>query len=181
MVYDPVRQHVLMMGFSGSGIALDTWRWNGVDWQQLVAVAPFTGAASLAFDPAVARPVTVSRIGTTATLHEFNGVTWQPRLSQVVPVNGLLDPFELVVEPGTGRMLEAEEAQRIGLIDQIVPRESFLDEWRAVVRSLAARPVADIKRMIAGGPATQAVAAFARLWAADEHWHAASKVLKRRS
>lgn len=93
----------------------------------------------------------------------------------------LIGPSRALLLAGTGRMVDAVEAERIGLIDQIVPRESFHEAWRSLARSLAARPVADIKRVIAGVPATQAVAAFARLWATDEHWQAADKVLKRRN
>jgi enoyl-CoA hydratase/carnithine racemase len=93
----------------------------------------------------------------------------------------LIGPGRALLLAGTGRMIDAAEAERIGLIDQIVPRESFPEAWRSLARSLAARPVADIKRVIAGVPATQAVAAFARLWATDEHWQAADTVLKRRT
>lgn len=80
---------------------------------------------------------------------------------------------------GTGRILDAAAAERIGLIDQVVPRESFDDEWRAIARSLASRPAGEIKRVIGGVPTTEAVAAFARLWVSDEHWVAADKVMNR--
>lgn len=90
----------------------------------------------------------------------------------------LIGPSRALLLAGTGRMISAAEAERIGLIDQSVPRESFDEEWRSVARSLAAEPAADVKRVIAGLPATRAVAAFARLWASDEHWQAAGKVLK---
>jgi enoyl-CoA hydratase len=94
----------------------------------------------------------------------------------------LIGPSRALLLVGTGRMLGAGEAKHIGLIDQIVPRESFAAEWRSVARSLTARPVADIKRVVAGElPASQVVAAFARLWATDEHWRAADKVLKRKN
>src|SRR6201995_3869672 len=51
---------------------------------------------------------------------------------------------------GTGAILSAPDAERVGLIQRVVPRESFEDEWRAVARRLAATPVAAIKRVIAG-------------------------------
>ncbi|MCV7290591.1 enoyl-CoA hydratase/isomerase family protein [Mycolicibacterium wolinskyi] len=80
---------------------------------------------------------------------------------------------------GTGRILGAAEAERLGLIDQVLPRAEFADGWRAIARSLASRPAGEIKRVMAGVPTTEAVAAFARLWVADEHWAAAYKVMNR--
>jgi enoyl-CoA hydratase len=80
---------------------------------------------------------------------------------------------------GTGTVLDASEAQRIGLVDRVLPRESFDEDWRAIARSLATRPAGEIKRVMKGVPTTEAVAAFARLWVADEHWVAADKVMKR--
>ncbi|BBZ29593.1 enoyl-CoA hydratase [Mycolicibacterium madagascariense] len=80
---------------------------------------------------------------------------------------------------GTGRILGAEEAQRLGLIDVVASRASFEDEWRALGRALAAPPVVDIKRVIAGVPAEEAIGAFADLWVSDEHWAAAERVMNR--
>jgi enoyl-CoA hydratase len=80
---------------------------------------------------------------------------------------------------GTGTVLDAAEAERIGLVDRVLPRASFDDDWRAIARSLATRPAGEIKRVMKGVPTTEAVAAFARLWVSDEHWAAADKVMKR--
>lgn len=80
---------------------------------------------------------------------------------------------------GTGRILGAAEAERLGLIDQVVPRAGFATAWRETAQLLARRPGADIKRVINGVPTTEAVAAFARLWVSDEHWDAADKVMNR--
>ena len=80
---------------------------------------------------------------------------------------------------GTGTVLGAAEAERIGLIDRVLPRASFDEGWRTVARALATRPAAEIKRVIDGASTTEAVAAFARLWVSDEHWAAADKVMKR--
>jgi enoyl-CoA hydratase len=80
---------------------------------------------------------------------------------------------------GTGTVLDAAEAERIGLVDRVLPRASFDEEWRAIARSLATRPAGEVKRVMKGVPTTEAVAAFARLWVADEHWTAADKVMKR--
>ncbi|BBY15005.1 enoyl-CoA hydratase/isomerase family protein [Mycolicibacterium litorale] len=80
---------------------------------------------------------------------------------------------------GTGRILTAAEAYQVHLVDMVLPRESFDEGWRTIARALAGRPAAEIKRVIDGVPATEAVSAFARLWVADEHWVAAEKVMKR--
>jgi enoyl-CoA hydratase/carnithine racemase len=80
---------------------------------------------------------------------------------------------------GTGSVLGATEAQRIGLVDKVLPRTSFDDDWRAIAKSMATRPAGEIKRVMKGVSTTEAVAAFARLWVADEHWAAADKVMKR--
>jgi enoyl-CoA hydratase len=81
---------------------------------------------------------------------------------------------------GTGTVLDAAEAERVGLVDRVLPRESFDQDWRAIARSLATRPADEIKRVMKGVPTTEAVAAFARLWVSDEHWAAADKVMKRK-
>ncbi|GAA2401993.1 enoyl-CoA hydratase/isomerase family protein [Actinomadura vinacea] len=81
---------------------------------------------------------------------------------------------------GAGTLLDAAEAQRVGLVDQVLPRESFETGWRTLARSLATVPAGEIKRVIAGPPSADAAArAFARLWVADEHWEAAERVMKR--
>lgn len=80
---------------------------------------------------------------------------------------------------GTGRILAATDAERIGLIDQVIPRASFDEQWRLVARTLATTPAGEVKRVMRGVPTTEAVAAFARLWVSDEHWAAADKVMQR--
>jgi enoyl-CoA hydratase len=82
---------------------------------------------------------------------------------------------------GTGTVLDAAEAQRIGLIDRVVPRASFDESWHSLARSLANRPAAEIKRVIAGVSPDEAIASFARLWVADAHWRAADRVTGGRS
>ncbi|MEV5846941.1 enoyl-CoA hydratase/isomerase family protein [Streptomyces sp. NPDC051985] len=82
---------------------------------------------------------------------------------------------------GTGAVLDATEAERVGLVDRVVPRASFETEWRAVARALATGPAAEIKHVLDDGTsADDAVRAFARLWAADAHWEAADRALNRR-
>jgi enoyl-CoA hydratase len=80
---------------------------------------------------------------------------------------------------GTGTVLDAAEAERVGLIDKVLSRESFDEQWRAIARSLAGLPAGEIKRVMRGVSTTEAVTAFARLWVADAHWTAAGKVMKR--
>ncbi|HUO40493.1 MAG TPA: enoyl-CoA hydratase/isomerase family protein [Mycobacterium sp.] len=81
---------------------------------------------------------------------------------------------------GTGTALDAVEAERIGLVDQVVPRSSFDEGWRTLARALANRPAAAVKRVIGGVSPDDAVESFARLWVADAHWEAAEKVMRPR-
>ncbi len=83
---------------------------------------------------------------------------------------------------GTGRALNAAEAERIGLVDLVLPRASFDspdDGWRSVAASLARHPATEIKRIIRGVSPDEAIASFARLWVADAHWRAAERVMNR--
>ena len=80
---------------------------------------------------------------------------------------------------GTGAVLTADQAGKIGLVDRVLPRATFETEWRSLARALANRPAGDIKRVMSGVPASDAVAAFASLWVSDEHWAAADRVMKR--
>lgn len=80
---------------------------------------------------------------------------------------------------GTGRALGTAEAERMGLVDVVVPRPSFEEGWRSVARSLANRPATEIKRVIGGVSPDEAIASFARLWVADAHWQAAERVMNR--
>ncbi|MBF4479941.1 enoyl-CoA hydratase/isomerase family protein [Rhodococcus rhodochrous] len=80
---------------------------------------------------------------------------------------------------GTGDILRAEEAERIGLVDKVIPRETFEEGWRALGRALANPSSASIKRVVNGASPEEAVDAFARLWIGDAHWEAADRVLSR--
>jgi len=79
---------------------------------------------------------------------------------------------------GTGAVLTADQAEKVGLVDRVLPRATFQTEWRSLARALANRPAGDIKRVMSGVPASDAVAAFASLWVSDEHWAAADRVMK---
>lgn len=80
---------------------------------------------------------------------------------------------------GTGAVLDAAEAERLGLIDRVLPRSTFEKDWRRMARALAARPAGEIKRVIDGVSPEEAVTAFARLWVDDAHWQAADRVMNR--
>jgi enoyl-CoA hydratase len=80
---------------------------------------------------------------------------------------------------GTGRILGAAEAERAGLVDQVLDRASFAAGWRALAESLATPAAREIKRVAAGVGEAEAARAFARLWVADEHWQAAERVIRR--
>ncbi|WP_280331566.1 enoyl-CoA hydratase/isomerase family protein [Nocardia wallacei] len=80
---------------------------------------------------------------------------------------------------GSGVILDAAAAERAGLVDRVLPRAEFDRGWRAAARSQATAPAGDIKRVLAGAPPAEAVAAFARLWVAEEHWAAADRVMNR--
>lgn len=80
---------------------------------------------------------------------------------------------------GAGETLGAAEAERLGLVDRVVPRATFDRDWRALARSLAHAPAREIKRVAAGVGADEAARAFARLWVADEHWQAVERVTRR--
>jgi enoyl-CoA hydratase/carnithine racemase len=80
---------------------------------------------------------------------------------------------------GTGIVLDAAHAERIGLIDQVLPRSTFDEDWRQVARTLSGRPAGEIKRVIDGVSPEEAVNSFARLWVRDAHWQAADRVMNR--
>lgn len=80
---------------------------------------------------------------------------------------------------GSGTVLDAPEAERFGLLDRVLPRAAFDEGWRSLARALANDPAGEIKRVLAGVSAEEAISAFAHLWVKDEHWAAADKVLNR--
>ena len=111
----------------------------------------------------------------------FNQVTLEimPAWGGAERLVGLVGYSKALLLAGTGSVLDAVEAERIGLVDGVLPRSSFDDHWRGIARALASRPAGEIKRVMKGTTTTEAVTAFARLWVADEHWAAADKVMKK--
>ena len=45
----------------------------------------------------------------------------------------------LLLLAGSGTVLDAAEAQRVGLVDQVLPRATFDEGWRAAARLLTHR------------------------------------------
>ncbi|WUI32518.1 enoyl-CoA hydratase/isomerase family protein [Nocardia sp. NBC_00416] len=80
---------------------------------------------------------------------------------------------------GSGEILTAPDAERLGLVDRVVPRAEFADSWRTLARALATPSAGAIKRVVDGASRHEAVAAFAELWVADAHWAAADRVMNR--
>ncbi len=90
----------------------------------------------------------------------------------------------------TGELYDAEAAREIGLIDVVVPRDNFDDEWQALAERMAATGPGStraIKAVVAAAVPTthqdlEAAAAdeFARLWIADAHWKAVDAMQQRR-
>jgi enoyl-CoA hydratase/carnithine racemase len=86
---------------------------------------------------------------------------------------------------GTGRRLNAAEAERIGLVEVIAPRDGFEATWRDLAASFGALPPGagrSIKQVISAarpnahpGLEADAVRRFAELWVADAHWTAAAQ------
>jgi enoyl-CoA hydratase len=91
---------------------------------------------------------------------------------------------------GTGRTLEASEAERIGLVDAVFAREEFDDGWSALAADFAALPPGagrSIKAVVSAARthvhptlAEAATEHFARLWVGDAHWEAAERLMAAR-
>ncbi len=94
-------------------------------------------------------------------------------------LGALVGRSQALLLAGTGRILGAADAHRLGLIDEVVPRADFAAHWRATAELLARTPGPAIKRVINGTTTTDAVKAFASLWVSDEHWAAADKVMNK--
>ncbi|WP_416969665.1 enoyl-CoA hydratase/isomerase family protein [Streptomyces sp. 4F14] len=92
----------------------------------------------------------------------------------------LVGPARALLLAGTGRILGAVEAERLGLVDVVLPRGEFAAGWRELALSLANPQAGEIKRLTTGGRTPrEAAGAFAELWVAEEHWEAAERVMSR--
>jgi enoyl-CoA hydratase len=98
------------------------------------------------------------------------------RLAQV------LGPGRALLAITTGQLYDAPAALQLGLVDVVVARETFEDEWRALAGRMAATApgtTRNVKQVISAAvprirPELEADAAdaFAQLWIADAHWAA---------
>jgi enoyl-CoA hydratase/carnithine racemase len=90
----------------------------------------------------------------------------------------------------TGQLYDAAAAQHLGLVDVVVPRSSFEDEWRSLARDMAAAAPGTtraVKSVIGAAVPSlhphlepDATDAFARLWTADAHWKAVEGLEQKR-
>jgi enoyl-CoA hydratase/carnithine racemase len=90
----------------------------------------------------------------------------------------------------TGEQYDAVSAQRLGLLDLVVPRAEFDREWRALAARMAATAPGATRSLKAVVNAAQpsvhahteadATDAFARLWIADAHWDAVDALQQRK-
>jgi enoyl-CoA hydratase len=90
----------------------------------------------------------------------------------------------------TGEVYDASSAERLGLVDLVVPRQSFEEEWRRLagrIAETAAGTSRAVKSVIDAAISTVhphledgATDAFARLWTAEAHWAAVDAFSERR-
>ena len=90
----------------------------------------------------------------------------------------------------TGEVYDASSAERLGLVDLVVPRPSFEEEWRRLagrIAETAAGTSRAVKSVIDAAISTvhphledDATDAFARLWTAEAHWAAVDALSERR-
>jgi enoyl-CoA hydratase/carnithine racemase len=84
----------------------------------------------------------------------------------------------------TGTLVSAAAAERWGLLEEVVPRETFDARCIALRESIAARPAAALRGLKAIAcqvrppvndiTATDAVRCFAESWVSEDHWSAVS-------
>ncbi|MBV9283867.1 MAG: enoyl-CoA hydratase/isomerase family protein [Acidimicrobiia bacterium] len=91
----------------------------------------------------------------------------------------------------SGEVYDAEAAQRLGLLDIVVPRASFDKEWRALAERIAGTAPGTsraVKSVLAASTPTShphleenATDVFATLWMADAHWAAVEALEQKRA
>lgn len=95
-----------------------------------------------------------------------------------------------ILAVSTGELYDAPTAQRFGLVDVVVPRSTFDDEWRKLATQMAGSAPGTtraVKSVIsAAAPSSHselekdATEAFARLWTGDAHWAAVEQLERKR-
>jgi enoyl-CoA hydratase/carnithine racemase len=90
----------------------------------------------------------------------------------------------------TGEIYDAPSAQRLGLVDLVVPRQSFEEDWRTLAQRIAETAPGTsraVKSVIDAAISSVhphleegATDTFARLWIAEAHWAAVDALAERR-
>jgi enoyl-CoA hydratase/carnithine racemase len=91
----------------------------------------------------------------------------------------------------TGEVYDAPSALGLGLVDVVVSRSTFDDEWQGLAKRMAATAPGTtraVKAVLAAAAPTvhaehedAAANAFARLWTADAHWDAVDALTNRKA
>lgn len=104
-------------------------------------------------------------------------------VERLVQLVGRSPALELLL---SNNRLTAEQAHKVGLVNQVIPRRDFDHDVEAFASVIAAIPAPVVKAIKAtvnvarpnSHPSSEGVAvrAFAALWAADAHWEAAERL-----
>lgn len=91
MAYDSQRRRtVLTGGVDDTGRRLnDVWEWDGAQWHEQSAAAPFSHPGTMAYDAARQRMVMVVPAGAHVQTWEWDGSTWTERLTRTSPSAGV--------------------------------------------------------------------------------------------
>jgi enoyl-CoA hydratase/carnithine racemase len=115
----------------------------------------------------------------------------------IMPAWGGAERLALIIGRGrailaiaTGEVYDASSAQRLGLVDLVVPRQRFEDDWRALAGRIAETAPGSsraVKSVIDAAISSvhahledDATDTFARLWTAEAHWAAVDALSERR-
>lgn len=114
-----------------------------------------------------------------------------PAWGGIERLTGLVGRSRAMLAILTGQQYDAVEAQRIGLVDLVVPRAEFDGSWRKLATQLAntapgtTRAVKAVVSAVAPGvhdhSRREAIDLFATLWAAPEHWAAVAAATSQRA
>jgi enoyl-CoA hydratase/carnithine racemase len=90
----------------------------------------------------------------------------------------------------SGEVYDAPSARDLGLLDVVVPRESFEETWRTIARRMASlapgtgRAIKSVLNAAVPGARPEleahATEAFAELWVSDAHWAAVDSLQRRK-
>src|SRR5256885_4890902 len=88
----------------------------------------------------------------------FNQVTLEimPAWGGAERLAALVGRGRALMLAGTGAVLTADQAEKVGLVDRVLPRATFESQWRSLARALADPPCPRIKRAMSVSPASDA-------------------------